>query len=175
VAFDRHAAAWVVHHRVDWLDWLFVALSRIGTSGLVWIVIALVLFLRTRRPSALLVVATVLLADAVALAVKVLVDRPRPHLDPLVRVPTDWSFPSGHAATSFAGATMLAHFLPRRRLLLYALAVAIAFSRVYVGVHYPVDVLAGAALGTAVGWAGITSLPRLARSRPRSRAARRGG
>jgi undecaprenyl-diphosphatase len=90
-------------------------------------------------------------------------------------VPTDWSFPSGHAATSFAGATMLAHFLPRQRLLLYALAVAIAYSRVYVGVHYPVDVLAGAALGTAVGWAGITSLPMLGRSRPRSRAARRGG
>jgi undecaprenyl-diphosphatase len=134
-----------------------------------------VLGFRTRRPSTLLVVAGVLVADAAALALKELVRRPRPHLDPLVRVPSDWSFPSGHAATSFAGATMLSHFLPRLRVALYLLAAAIAWSRVYVGVHYPADVLAGAALGTAVGWAAITSLPRLARSLPRSRAGRRSG
>jgi undecaprenyl-diphosphatase len=175
VAFDHDAAAWVVHHRLGELDWFFVALSRLGTGGLVWIAIALLLALFTRRPPVLLTVAAVLLADATALAVKVVVHRPRPHLDPLLRVPTDWSFPSGHASTSFAGATMLAHFLPRQRFLLYGLAVAIAFSRVYVGVHYPLDVLAGAALGTAVGWAGITSLPRLGRFPRRSPGGRRSG
>jgi undecaprenyl-diphosphatase len=154
---------------------VFVALSRIGTGGFVWILLAVALTIASRRLPILWTVPVVVASDAVALGIKSVVDRPRPHLDPLVRVPTDWSFPSGHATTSFAGATMLAHFAPRWRPALYLLAAAIAFSRVYVGVHYPVDVLAGAALGTAVGWAGITSLPRLARSRPRSRAARPGG
>lgn len=110
-------------------------------------------------------------ADAVAYGIKVAVDRPRPHYAPLVRLPTDPSFPSGHAATSFAGATMLALLVPRLAPALYVLAIGIAFSRVYVGVHYPLDVLAGAVLGAAIGWAGARALPRLERSRPRSRPA----
>lgn len=160
---------------MDWLDWLFVDLSRLGTGGLVWILLAVALTIASRRLPVLWTVPVVVGSDLVALAVKSVVDRPRPHLDPLVRVPTDWSFPSGHATTSFAGATMLAHFAPRWRPALYLLAAAIAFSRVYVGVHYPADVLAGAALGTALGWAALTSLRRLARSRLRSPGSRRRG
>jgi undecaprenyl-diphosphatase len=60
------------------------------------------------------------------------------------------SFPSGHAATSFAGAALLSRFLPGRWPVLFLLAVGIAFSRVYVGVHYPADVVGGAILGTLV-------------------------
>jgi undecaprenyl-diphosphatase len=59
------------------------------------------------------------------------------------------SFPSGHATTAFACATMLAAFAPRLRVPLFALAALIALSRLYNGDHYPLDVLAGAALGTA--------------------------
>jgi undecaprenyl-diphosphatase len=152
---------------------VFVALSRIGTGGFVWILLAVALTIASRRLPILWTVPVVVASDAVALGIKSVVDRPRPHLDPLVRVPTDWSFPSGHATTSFAGATMLAHFAPRWRPALYLLAAAIAFSRVYVGVHYPVDVLAGAALGTALASAALTSLRTLARSRLRSPGARR--
>jgi undecaprenyl-diphosphatase len=131
---------------------VFVALSRIGTGGFVWILLAVALTIASRRLPILWTVPVVVASDAVALGIKSVVDRPRPHLDPLVRVPTDWSFPSGHATTSFAGATMLAHFAPRWRPALYLLAAAIAFSRVYVGVHYPFDVLAGAALGLLLGF-----------------------
>jgi undecaprenyl-diphosphatase len=152
---------------------VFVSLSRIGTGGFVWILLAVALTIASRRLPILWTVPVVVASDAVALGIKSVVDRPRPHLDPLVRVPTDWSFPSGHATTSFAGATMLAHFAPRWRPALYLLAAAIAFSRVYVGVHYPVDVLAGAALGTALASAALTSLRTLARSRLRSPGARR--
>jgi membrane-associated phospholipid phosphatase len=94
---------------------------------------------------------TVLAAYAANQAVKLVVPRPRPRLEglpPLSSTMTDRSYPSAHAATSFAAARTLS-----RQLLgapVYALAVGMALSRPYLGVHYPSDVLAGAALGEAV-------------------------
>jgi undecaprenyl-diphosphatase len=67
----------------------------------------------------------------------------------LVPAPKDHSFPSGHAATSFAAATVLTAFAPRLAPAWFVLALAIGFSRVYVGVHYPLDIVGGAALGVA--------------------------
>jgi undecaprenyl-diphosphatase len=120
------------------------------------IAIALVLCAAYRRwgVSALTVIA-VALADWSSMGLKALVDRPRPPLrysEPktLVALPDDASFPSGHAATSFAAATMLAFAFPRLAPFLYVLAAAVAFSRVYVGVHYPLDVIGGALLGVLV-------------------------
>ena len=121
-----------------------------------------------------LTVIAVALADWSATGLKALIDRPRPPLryaEPktLVPVPHDASFPSGHAATSFAAATMLAFAFPRFAPFLYVLAAAVAFSRVYVGVHYPLDVIGGAALGVLVAIA----LRRLVRGRQRSLGAMR--
>jgi undecaprenyl-diphosphatase len=96
----------------------------------------------------------VFVADLLANGLKLATDRPRPYVahpaqEPLMTTALDVSFPSGHAATAFAGATALYRFLPRRAVPLYLLAAAVAWSRVYVGVHYLSDVLAGAALGVA--------------------------
>ena len=141
--------------------------------GLVWIGIGLALALLRRRPAILLLVlAADGIADLLARAIKSVVDVQRPafrYAEPkaLVPVPHDHSFPSGHAATSFACATVLAFAFPRLAAPLYLLAVAIAFSRVYVGVHYPLDVLGGAVLGIAVA-AGLAFL-----GRRRGRAAER--
>jgi undecaprenyl-diphosphatase len=138
-------------------------------------VIGLALALLRRRPDLLLIVlAADAVADLAALALKRLVDVDRPpvrYAEPkaLVHVPRDHSFPSGHAATSFACATVLAFAFPRLAAPLYLLAAAIAFSRVYVGVHYPFDVFGGALLGIAVAIAlrWLARAPRRSRQSPR--------
>jgi undecaprenyl-diphosphatase len=157
------------------LNDVFVWLSAIGTVGAVWAALAVVLAVWWRRPAILWTLPVVWGADLAAAGLKLAVGRARPHYEPLVQLPHDLSFPSGHAATSFAGATMLAAFAPRLAPALYVLAAAIAFSRVYVGVHWPLDVLGGAALGAALALVALTSLRRLGRSLRRSRAAPRPG
>ena len=145
-----------------------------GSSGSL---IALVLCAAYRRWGVFaLTVIAVALADWSATGLKALIDRPRPPLRSPSRrrsfaCPHDASFPSGHAATSFACATMLSFAFPRFAPFLYVLAAAVAFSRVYVGVHYPLDVIGGAALGVLVAIA----LRRLVRGRQRSRGAMRSG
>jgi undecaprenyl-diphosphatase len=89
-------------------------------------------------------------AELIADLAKVLVGEKRPNEpDPLITIPHSASFPSGHSATAFAGATMLGYFVPRAAPAFYVLAAAIAYSRLYVGAHYPLDVLGGAAIGLA--------------------------
>jgi hypothetical protein len=98
---------------------------------------------------------SVALAYLVNTGLKVVVRRRRPQLaglPPLTGTPTGLSFPSAHATASFAGARAYSALAPAGPL--YALATALALSRLYLGVHYPSDSLAGAALGTIVGSAG---------------------
>ena len=63
-----------------------------------------------------------------------------------------YSFPSNHAANSFVFATVLSYFYDRKRISLYILASTIAFSRVYVGVHYPLDIIFGSIIGYIISW-----------------------
>ena len=116
-----------------------------------WFAIALALAVVRRRPSvfALVLVADVA-ADLLADLGKELVHRHRPFVHQLGPSTATHSFPSGHSATSFACAAVLASLAPRLRVPLYALAVLIALSRLYNGDHFPLDVLAGAALGSIV-------------------------
>jgi membrane-associated phospholipid phosphatase len=93
-------------------------------------------------------------AIGVNYAPKLVIQRERPALrglPPLSRAPSRLSFPSAHAASSLAAATAMARIEPRARAPLYALAAAICVGRPYLGMHYPSDVLAGVAVGVAVG------------------------
>ena len=173
IGLDHRVERWVVDHRAAPFDTFFVALSHIGSFGIVWFTLAALAALFLRRPTAFaLVVIAYFASGTAATLIKIAVDRPRPLDHPLVPEPTSDSFPSGHAATSFACAATLAFMLPRNAApVLYALAAGIAYSRVYVGVHYPLDVIAGAALGLAVAIA----LRRLPGALRRSRQARRPG
>ena len=170
ISLDKRVEAWIVAHRTGWLDWLSIALSRIGTLGYVWIVIALVLALLWRRPWLLVaVVAADGAADLLAAFGKSIIARHRPFVHQLGPPTTTHSFPSGHSATSFACATVLAAAAPRYRVAFFALAALIALSRLYNGDHFPLDVIAGALLGVA------TALLLLAAGRRGSLRVRRGG
>jgi membrane-associated phospholipid phosphatase len=138
-------------------NWAFEHLSDWWVKSLVIIGIGLVADLWTRRLpiAAGLSTAGYFAAGGIAEGLKRVFDRPRPSLvdpavHPLVAVPHSYAMPSGHAATAFGAATAVGLVHPRLRAPLLVLAGLIAVSRVWLGVHYLSDVVAGAAIGSAV-------------------------
>lgn len=159
---------WIQTLRTDWLDGVMVVVSTLGDAGAVWIVLALVLlcFRKTRRAG--LTVALALVLDVIVCngVLKPLFDRVRPcvvnpAVELLVACPTDASFPSGHTAASFAAAGALRAAGSRLWMPGLVLAVLIAVSRLYLYVHWPTDVLAGALLGWGLGCAARSLLQRM--------------
>jgi undecaprenyl-diphosphatase len=135
-----------------------------------------VLAILWRRPYPFLLVAATSITTSLLNALfKYAVERDRPPtviLDPkpLMEVPTTSSFPSGHTSTSFACAYVISRLAPRLTIPVFVLAALIGFSRVYVGVHYPLDVVAGAIFGLIVARALLMLLAALQRSRRLRRA-----
>jgi len=165
-AFDHALRAWIVGHRLPLLDPIFEALSLAGTAGIIWYIAAIALFAgkRIRLEAFTRFVLTVLLTWLIVeRLLKPIIQRERPFVHGL-QIPVlgiraaDFSFPSGHAAISFAAAFALSRLVPRARVVWWALAVAIAFSRIYVGVHYPLDVVAGALIGVACAYVGMREI-----------------
>jgi undecaprenyl-diphosphatase len=125
-----------------------------------------------RRPWLLvLLLAADAVAEGLSYQLRQWIGRERPPLvypepKPLVHVPHSGAFPSGHTSTAFACATVLAWASPRLRIPAFVLAAAIGCSRVYVGVHWPLDILGGALLGVVVSTALLTLVASRRRLRP---------
>ena len=167
----------VLLEALDGLRWepltvVFVMLSAWWMKGVAFVAVGAFGDVRARRqlPIASLIAAvSVGIGSLVVALVKETVDRPRPaHADPgidtAVGTPGSPSFPSGHTATAFAAAAVVGAFYPRLRWPLYALAALVGMSRIYLGVHFALDVVAGAILGLSIGL-GIVWAVRKARER----------
>jgi membrane-associated phospholipid phosphatase len=173
-ALDEALLRMVIDLRWGPLTALMTLLSAWWVKGIVIAAIGALADWR-RRPrsvpwSALLATAALLIASAASGLLKDVFDRVRPALaEPgvtaLVSLPGDASMPSGHAATAAAAAGVVALLHPRLRAPLAALVAAIALSRVYLGVHYPSDVIVGAALGLAIAWIVVALARRVVRRR----------
>jgi undecaprenyl-diphosphatase len=129
------------------------AYSELGEHSRLWLVLAGTGAIadRERRPTYLRAVKGLVAAELVTAAMKRAVRRRRPRIDGLphlMRTPSGLSYPSAHASTSFAAARVLSAALPTGPL--YLAATLMACSRPYLGVHYPSDVVAGAALGVGL-------------------------
>ena len=141
------------------LDRFMVSITKLGDAGIVWIILTVILLLipKTRKSGVYMAVA--LIADLIICNVilKPIVARVRPYsinqtVQLLVTPLKDYSFPSGHTAASFASVSAL-YFAGRKRMAAGALIVSvlIAFSRMYLYVHFPTDILGGAVLGITIG------------------------
>lgn len=152
---------WIQEHvRCAGLDGLVESFTSLGNGGLIWIVLSfgMLCFKRTRKAGIMGLLALALSGLITNLTVKPLVGRVRPWLvveglEALVRPGDAHSFPSGHTSAAFAAACAWRYGLPRgwSRAALWGAAL-MGLSRLYVGVHFPTDVLGGVLIGVLCGW-----------------------
>lgn len=151
---------WIQNLRTPVGDVLMPIITSLGNAGIAWILLAvlLLIFPKTRKTGAVLAAALVLDVILCNGIIKIAVARMRPYdrnpaVELLIHKPIDYSFPSGHTAASFAAMSAL-YFAGEKHLWkpVLVLAIVIAFSRLYLYVHYPTDVIGGAVLGIICGY-----------------------
>lgn len=171
---------WIQNNlRCGFLTPVMRVITTLGNGGAFWIVLTLLLliFKRTRRMGVYCAASMLLTLLVVNLCIKPLAARTRPYeliegLQILVSRPHDYSFPSGHSANSLTCAWTIFRLAPKKYgVPALVLAVLIALSRLYVGVHYPTDVLAGAAIGVLLSEVALRALRRPLRAWDAKRAA----
>ena len=152
--------------RCGFLDAVMVFFTKLGDNGLIWIVLTLICLItdKYRKLGSAMAIALVLSLLLGNEALKELVARPRPfqlkETALLIAAPPGYSFPSGHTMSSFAAAAAIGLMNKKHAAWAYVLASLIAFSRMYLYVHFFTDVLAGALLGVVFGWAGAAIVSR---------------
>ena len=159
MALDWGILHWIQNNiTCPFLDAVVPKLTMLGNAGIIWILAGVLLLCtkKYRRQGALVLMGLLVGLLVGNVALKHLVARSRPcWLDPsvqlLIATPTDYSFPSGHTLSSVIGATILTKTDRRFGYAAIPLAALIAFSRLYLYVHFPSDVLAAAVLGVLIG------------------------
>ena len=142
------------------LDKIMILITHMGTKGIFWILVGviLLLFKKTRKCGLTVLIALLFSLIVGNILLKNIVARPRPcwideTINMLIAVPKDYSFPSGHTFASFAAAVSVFLYYKKAGIAAVILAFLIGFSRLYLFVHFPTDVLSGAVLGICAAFA----------------------
>lgn len=161
-SFSWDAPLMLAVHRLSapWLDQFMIFITRIGSPGLYLLTPLTILWLwrRRRHHAAIALAVSVAGAGLLSAALKIIFARPRPAVFPPLTVESTYSFPSGHTLVSIAYFGFIAYLLLQEKhrvaaLVASLLAVLIAVSRIYLGVHYPSDVLGSLSIGLL--WLGV--------------------
>lgn len=168
--FDSSILLWIQNNlRTGFLDPIMKAITMLGDKGMIWILITLALLIvrRTRRLGVICAASMVIGLLVTNLIIKNWAARIRPYelipgLQCIVPLAKDYSFPSGHATNSLACAWVLFRKTPKKYgVPALILAILISLSRLYVGIHYPTDVLGGVVIGICSAVLAMWLVPRL--------------
>lgn len=137
------------------LNYIMIFITKLGNGGFIWIVATIYLLFQNnnklKREGFTIALALIIFSVFGLLILKPIIARPRPFtiddVSILIKEPRDFSFPSGHTGSSFAAASVMYFYNKKRGVLALILAGLIAFSRMYLFVHYPSDIIAGLILG----------------------------
>ena len=167
VSFDLPILEWIqAYLQSDFLDTVMPIITLFGEGGIFWIAWAVILLIipKTRKIGLSMIIALLLGLLVCNLTLKPLVARVRPYdlqeqdfgvyINLLINRQSDFSFPSGHTIASFEAAVVLLKYSKKMGIPALILAILVSFSRLYLYVHYPTDVLVSVVLGTAFAFAG---------------------
>ena len=158
-AWDSAVVMFVYNNlRCGFLDVFMKFITAVGNKGIIWIALAVILLLmgRKMRPMAFTLIFSLIISAVICSGIiKPLAGRIRPYdalsIPLIINHMNDYSFPSGHTSAAFAAATAVFIYNKKAGAALYIFAALMAFSRLYLSVHYPTDILAGAAIGIMCG------------------------
>ncbi|WP_195262657.1 phosphatase PAP2 family protein [Clostridium sp. 1001275B_160808_H3] len=144
------------------MDSMMIFITKLGDRGFVWIVIGIILLIskKYRKIGFTMLIALAVTSIIGEGIIKNIIQRPRafitfPDIEIIIKAPLSYSFPSGHTASSFAAAVVLGYYIKNWRYLFYFFAALVAFSRLYLFVHYPSDIIGGIVLGISCSLATI--------------------
>ena len=175
IEFEGSILLWIQNNlRSDFLDPIMKAITMLGDKGMIWILITLaLLILRRTRPLGVICAVSMVIGLVITnLIIKNWVARVRPYeliqgLECIVKKADDWSFPSGHTTNSLACAWVMFRRAPKKwGVPALILAILISLSRLYVGIHYPTDVLGGAVIGIGSACLSLWLVPKLEKKFP---------
>lgn len=136
------------------MDSIMIFITNLGDRGFIWIIIGIILLIskKYRKIGLAMLIALAVTSLIGEVFIKNIIQRPRafttfPDIEIIIKEPLSYSFPSGHTASSFAAAMVLGYYIKNWKYLFYFFAALVAFSRLYLFVHYPSDIIGGISLG----------------------------